>query len=104
MTTPAELQAMLDGPAAVPPPGIAPNFVDPANIRKSLTADLVICLTVTTLVVGMRTWTKIHVIKEVVLEDCNFVPHAWPKALDAYYSLDVCWLAYVRSTVLAHLR
>lgn len=64
----------LDGPAMPAPPGMHSNFVNPSNLNSEGLVIMLICLTLSMLVVGMRIWTKIRWVRQVVLEDCNSVP------------------------------
>ncbi len=64
------IEALLDGPALAPPRGVKPNFVDPSNLSHPELA--VLQLTVATLVVWMRIYTKIRVLKRILTEDCEF--------------------------------
>ena len=70
--TPAQLQALLDGPAGKPPLGITPNFVNPPNHATLAIAVMAIGLTISTLVLMIRMYTKIFLIRSVVLEDCKY--------------------------------
>ena len=69
--TPAQLQALLDGPAVSPPPGVIPNFVDPPSLYPQIIVTLVLTLSIATLAVIIRVYTKLHVIKAWHLEDCT---------------------------------
>ena len=69
--TPAQLQALLDGPAESPPPGVIPNFVDPPSIYPQIIVTLVLTLCISTLALAIRTYTKLRVIKAWHLEDCT---------------------------------
>ena len=69
--TPAQLQALLDGPAGSPPPGVIPNFVDPPSIYPQIIVTLVLTLSISTLALVIRTYTKLRVIKAWHLEDCT---------------------------------
>ena len=68
------LQKALDGPAMAPPPGVKPNFVNPPNLEKEFYADLILCLTISVLVVCMRMWTKARLVRKVQIEDCKKLP------------------------------
>lgn len=79
------LQKLLNGPGMAPPPGVKPNFVNPPNLEKEFYIDLILCLTISVLVVAMRMWTKVRVMRKVMIEDCkrNWLPRAffaffWP--------------------------
>ena len=68
--TPAQLQALLDGPAGVPPPGVIPNFVDPPNYDTRAVTVMAIGSTVSMFVLLIRIYTKAFIIRSLVLEDC----------------------------------
>ena len=59
----------LESPALDPPAGITPNFVDPENLANNPLA--ITLLTVSTLVVWARLYTKIVIVKRLVVEDCK---------------------------------
>lgn len=65
------LQKALDGPAMAPPPGVKPNFVNPPNLEKEFYVDLILCLTISVLVVCMRMWTKARLVRKIQIEDCK---------------------------------
>lgn len=66
-----ENQAMdiLDEPALAPPPGVTPNFATPENLSYPEMA--ILQLVVTTLVVGLRLYTKGVILRKVMSEDCK---------------------------------
>ena len=58
-------------PAGTPPPGVVPNLVNPYYLHTiDLTAH-VICLSVSTIAVALRVFTKARVMKQFQVEDCN---------------------------------
>lgn len=70
MESDAEVDLWLNGPAMEPPPGIEPNFVNPSDLKTENLIVVTLCLVASTLVVGMRMWTKTRLVRKVVLEDC----------------------------------
>ena len=66
-----ELEALLNGPAGPPPPGVRPNFDDPANLNTLVISTLTLCLTIAALAVLMRSYTKIFLIRSWDYEDCK---------------------------------
>lgn len=70
-----ELQKLLDGPAMAAPPGMHHNYVNPTNLNAQFYVAVIICLTVSVLAVCMRMWTKIRLVRKIVLEDCNPPSH-----------------------------
>ena len=71
---PAQLQTLLDGPAGTPPPGIIPNFNDPVSLDTATVAIVVLGIALSTLAVTARFYTKVYIIRSLVLEDCKFHP------------------------------
>ena len=65
------LQAMLNGPAEAPPPGVTPNFHDPSSISNYSILVLVLGLTFSTLAILLRTYTKIFLTRTRECEDCK---------------------------------
>lgn len=65
----------LEG-ALEPPPGITPNFVNPVSMRKYDVLGQSMCLTVSTLLVWMRMYSKVRLIKSTEWEDCKFYDQA----------------------------
>ena len=63
--------AILDGPALAPPPGVKPNFVNPDNLAHP--GLEVLQLTIATLVVLMRIYTKLGVLRKMQAEDCEYL-------------------------------
>lgn len=63
------IDAILDGPALAPPPGVKPNFSNPEDLSHPELA--VLQLVVATLVVGMRLYTKLGVLRNMLVEDCR---------------------------------
>ena len=70
----AKMQALLNGPAGVPPLGTVPNFENPANLEYITNPVLVLCLTVATIAVILRTYTRFFLIRSASLEDCTLLP------------------------------
>ena len=70
MATPQQMQALLDGPAMVPPSGIEPNFANPENKTGYFVLTVVLTVTISTLAFLMRVYTKTCLIRKVGWEDC----------------------------------
>ena len=64
------MQALLDGPAMVPPSGVEPNFVNPENKTRYFVLTVVLTMTVSTFAFLMRGYTKTCLIRKVGWEDC----------------------------------
>lgn len=71
-----KLQAILDGPAMAPPPGVIPNFIDPPNLQHRVIITLTLCITLSTLTVMLRICTKIFIVRKTTIDDCilTFLP------------------------------
>lgn len=65
--------AILNGPALAPPPGVKANFDNPDNLSHPELA--VLQLSVATVVVGLRIYTKLRVLRRMLAEDCEYI--AW---------------------------
>ena len=57
-------------PALTPPPGVIPDFVHPASIRKYNILCQAICLPLSTIFVCMRMYTRSYVSRNLGAEDC----------------------------------
>ena len=67
--------ARLEGvPAARPPPGVSPNFVDPRSSGPVLIAVGTVLLVVMLLCVTIRGYTKIRIAKKITPDDCEKFP------------------------------
>lgn len=64
------IEALLDGPAMAPPPGVKANFVNPDNLSHPELAWLQ--LSISTAVVVMRVYTKLGVVRKMLAEDCEY--------------------------------
>ena len=65
------MQTLLNGPAGQPPAGVVPNFANPPNLVTLNIAVVAIGLTITTLTVSARVFTKLSLIRSVAYEDCK---------------------------------
>ncbi|KAF2179435.1 hypothetical protein K469DRAFT_641330 [Zopfia rhizophila CBS 207.26] len=66
---PAKLEAILNGPAAHPPPGEESNLLNPPSLAASGIATAAIFLTLATAGVVVRMYTKWKIVRKMVLED-----------------------------------
>lgn len=57
--------------AIEPPPGVTPNLIHPVSLRKYNVLGQTVCLTISTLLVWMRMYSKLCLIKSVGWEDCK---------------------------------
>ncbi len=63
-------EAFLDLPAMPPPPGVTPNFVNPSNLRQP--GLVAVQITLATIAVAMRLYTKKFIVRRMLVEDCTF--------------------------------
>ncbi|KAF2651292.1 hypothetical protein K491DRAFT_682314 [Lophiostoma macrostomum CBS 122681] len=67
--TPAEQDAMLNGPALQPPPGVSPDFVNPPNQTTLAYGVLAVCASLATIVVAIRVYAKAFCNRKMHIED-----------------------------------
>lgn len=60
---------MLLGPGAEPPPGVVPNFVNPYSLNSWMIGLGIACAAFTSVIVGLRIYIKIFIIKQSYWED-----------------------------------
>ncbi|KAI1098688.1 hypothetical protein F4804DRAFT_350120 [Jackrogersella minutella] len=68
---PDQLEALLNGPALAPPPGVIPqleNFPSYSVAGRSIT---IVCIAVATLAIAMRFYTRIRILHQICYADCN---------------------------------
>ena len=65
----SQIDAILSAPALTPPPGVEANFDHPDNLSHPELA--VLQLAVATAVVGLRIYTKLGVVRNMLAEDCK---------------------------------
>lgn len=58
-----------DLPALAPPPGVISNFVNPPSLGDRLTATLATCLSLSTIFVSVRIYTRLFIIKPLKWDD-----------------------------------
>ena len=67
-----ELDLDLDSiPAMIPPAGVVPNFVDPPTTAPQLYELLLFLLSIATVALAARLFTKVKIMKAVLIEDCK---------------------------------
>ena len=71
MSTQAEIQELLNGPALAPPQGVKPSFVDPPNLDTLSYALLLVFVTIPTCILCIRLYTKARIVKKMALDDCT---------------------------------
>lgn len=58
-------------PALQPPEGVVSNLVDPPNRNALVMTVTILCLVITTILVFIRAWSRLVVMKIVRIEDCE---------------------------------
>lgn len=58
-------------PALAPPPGVTSNFVNPESLLTYVIVTIALCLTLTTVTIGLRIFTKVHIAKAMHWDDCE---------------------------------
>lgn len=71
MQTPVEIQQLLDGPAAAPPPDQNSNLVDPPTLFDWYIVTITLCVPISTLAIAMRIYTKAFLIRKLASDDCE---------------------------------
>lgn len=66
---PAEQQAILNGPALTPPDGVIPNFTNPPNRNGEVLAVIIVCLSLTTVTLLGRLYSRVFLVKALHIED-----------------------------------
>lgn len=65
-------EALLNGPALAPPPGVLPQLDNPPNHKAAATTIHIVFVTTATLGIIMRLYTKAFVLRKVHLADCKY--------------------------------
>ena len=79
MTTPStslnpeQLQKLLNGPAGTPPVGVIPDLNDPPNLDTYVILTISTCMTLATVAVLLRMYTKILITRTLAYEDCKWI-------------------------------
>ncbi|MCJ1458495.1 hypothetical protein MMC28_008868, partial [Mycoblastus sanguinarius] len=85
---PLSASSLDDTPAAPPPPGVTPNFINPENQLAVINPTLIICLSVATIFVWLRIYTKFLINKSHGDEDyTSFI--AW-SGFVGYCTIAIC--------------
>ncbi|KAI1129660.1 hypothetical protein F5Y10DRAFT_263886 [Nemania abortiva] len=67
--SPEELQALLDGPALPPPPGVVPNLDNPPNHNDAGLATIIVLLALATIAMGLYAYGRIFHLKRFHVSD-----------------------------------
>ena len=70
-STPAQLEALLNGPAATPPPGVLPILEDAPNLDVAAIIASTICLVFASLAVFIRVYTRQFLLHSMGYDDCR---------------------------------
>jgi hypothetical protein len=60
-------------PAGQPPAGQVSNLENPTTRGYMITTCNIICLVIVCIVVAMRMWTRIRIVKSLWWDDCEFL-------------------------------
>ncbi len=71
--SPEQLQQLLDGPAGTPPDGVIPNLNNPSNLDTYVILTISVCMTLATVAVLLRMYTKILITRSLAYEDCKWL-------------------------------
>ncbi len=85
---------ILNQPALEPPLGIQANFIDPPTIRSQMLGVIISMLVLSTIVVAVRLYTKLVVVKKLALEDCK--DHPFPIGSHLTFHIDLIASAWVQ--------
>ncbi|KAI0484894.1 hypothetical protein GGR56DRAFT_616032 [Xylariaceae sp. FL0804] len=88
---PALQQAILDGPALAPPPGVAPDFAHPPNGNAKTLAIASLCLGLTTFAVMVRVYARFFRMKNALFQDYLAIA---AYGLYLAYSYTMFWQVY----------
>ena len=64
----------ISGSAIPPPPGITPNLVNPSDHTKESIILHTVCLTLVTIAVGIRLYTRALITRKIGADDCKKIP------------------------------
>ena len=67
---PGRLEFLLNGPAVPPPAGVISNLDNPPNIDAICYITFSLCVSLASLAVGIRLYTKRFLIRCIAYEDC----------------------------------
>ncbi|KXJ87362.1 hypothetical protein Micbo1qcDRAFT_152118 [Microdochium bolleyi] len=67
--SPAEAEAMWNGPALAPPPGVEPKYTDRSTALEVLYASCALVLFMAVGTAGLRAYSRICIVKKVRIED-----------------------------------
>ncbi|KAF6226863.1 hypothetical protein HO133_008304 [Letharia lupina] len=69
--TPEQLQALLNGPALKPPPGVIPDFTDPSTSHRRGVAVEIVSLLLSAFAVAMHIYTKARFMHQMAAAACT---------------------------------
>lgn len=72
MNSTSSLAGLNGIPALRPPPGVTPDFIHPQSFGQRVTVTSVICLTLMTMSVIVRLYTKLSIKHVWGWDDCGF--------------------------------
>lgn len=72
MVSPAELEEVLNQPAAKPPPGVKSNFKDAANRNVQMAIGIFTAMAIVTVFTALHAFKRISQAKKLFLDDCLY--------------------------------
>ena len=87
-------------PALRPPPGQVSNFINPQSLMRWSILCVVLCLFVATTLLALRTYVRLAIKRQWILEDCMRSAIMW-RATQLTRS-DMCYISWVGLAFSAH--
>ena len=92
-----EMKTNISADGAFPPPaGIKPNFANADHVSGGIVPISVVFLTLSTLVLALRVYTKIRILRASHAEDCKSKA-VWSSCFESDYLKDVIIVAWAFS-------
>ena len=84
--------------ALQPPAGVTPNFANPHSLAKWDILCVSLCLALTSIVFSLRTYVRLYIKRQWVLEDCAFYSSIMPDTR-SWSDTGTSVVAFVRTTL-----
>lgn len=78
--------------AVPPPPGVEPNFTNPVYRSAGIVPITAVFVTLSTVFLAVRTYTKAHIIKVFGLEDCTCPASNKLLKISTYDTISLAWV------------
>ena len=69
--SPEQLEAFLAKPSLEPPEDVTPQLVNPPNNNALAMGVAITCLSVSSILILLRTYSRVFILKRMRLEDCQ---------------------------------